>query len=422
MSVVTLRWNVLGTIGLVLMLAACKMPKKFAPVHRKLPLPNASTLLEYTDDSNRVLRAQVMAFDPEYTAFQLYREQGPPALSTSWNIEIMADALAGAPALLTAFEPQDTRLNNHTALCLNRKALYQVFMHSTLDLSLEKSIKAYQANGDSLLLFLPLIQGSFSYLRQQDYLMAFNGKPRIVPSEVVQERRAHLRLGSVHPALPNPLLFAWNDYAGNNWSLARYWQYDSLPVMPELKPGSFIDYQYYRPLQLPDGKWQYRTDTLRVDFLQADTLIRTRVQRIGQAPGPDAGEVRYHYHPKTGKGLFSAPSPFPPPGFCLQDTILPRLFSDGFALFPSVSGKKSLTASLVLNNLGNHVWSHSCHVNGMVQELNGFKVQSEDGSMETGFIAYGNTPFVLSYREGMHRLEMIAVCTEKKGCVQKRRP
>lgn len=395
------------------MLSACKVPIQFAPVHRQLPLPNASTLLEYTDDSNRVLHAQVMAFHPEYTAFQLHREQGPPALSTTWNVEIMADALAGAPALLTAFEPQDTRLNNQTALCLSRKAAYQVFRRTTLELSLEKPVRAYEANGDSLMLFVPLVQGSFSYLRQQDYQVQFNGKPRIVPSEVVQERRAHLRLGSAHPSFPNPLLFAWNDYAGNNWSLARYWQYDSLPVLPELKPGSFIDYQYYRPVQLPDGKWQYRTDTFRVDFLQADTVIRTKIRRIGYARGLDQEEVRYDYHPESGKGSFNAPSPFPPLGFCLQDTTLPKLFKDAYAVFPSVSNKKALTASLVLNNKGNHLWSHSCHVNGMVQQLNGFKVQSEDGSMETGFIACGYTPFILSYREGMHRLEMIAVCTEK---------
>jgi hypothetical protein len=404
------------------MLAACKAPLQFAPVHRQMPLPNASTLLEYTDDSNRVLRAQVLAFHPEYTAFQLHREQAPPAFNTSWNVEIMADALAGAPALLTAFEPHDTRLNNHTALCLSRKAAYQVFRRSTLELSLEKPVKAYEANGDSLMLFVPLVQGAFNYLRQQDYQMEFNGKPRIVPSEVVQERRAHLRLSAAHPSFPNAMLLGWNDYAGNSWSLARCWQYDSLPVLPELKPGSFIDYQYYRPVQLPDGKWQYRTDTLRVDFLQADTLIRTRVRRIGQAPGPNAGEVRYDYHPKSGKGHFSAPSPFPPTGFCLQDTTLPRLFSDGFAVFPSVSGKKTLTASLVLNNKGNHLWSHVCRVNGIAQEINGFKVQSEDSSMETGFIAYGNTPFILSYREGMHMLEMIAVCTDKKSCSKKRKP
>lgn len=399
---------------MVLLCTACKAPKAITPVHGILTVPNASTLLEYTDDSNRVMFAQVLAFHPEYTAFQLRLAEGNTRIGHSWNLELMADALADAPALLTGFEPQDTRLNRHTALCLSRKVYDSLFNPSQVRLSMEKSIKAYEANGDSLLLYVPLVQGAFKRLGQQNYLISYNGNPRAVPTTVAQERLAHVRSGFAQPSGKNPLLFGWNDFAGHNWSLARYWQYDSLPVLPELKPGSCIDYQYYRPVQLPDGKWQYRNDTFRVEFLQTDTLIRTRIWRVGRAPGYVAGEVYYDFHMKSGKGRFSAPSPFPPLGFCLQDSTLTRLFADAYAAFPSVSNKKIQTASLMLNAQGNHVWQHTCRINGVAQDLSGFRVQSEDGSMETAFIGYAKTPFLLSYREGMHRLELISVCTGRQ--------
>lgn len=399
----------------LLLLAACKTQQVPDYPNGIPPKPNAATLLEYSNDSSSLF-AQVLAFHPEYTAFQLRIEGNNQPAGRPWHLELMADALADAPAILSAFEPQETRLNKHTALCMSRLLSDSLNHQGNAQVSVEKTIKAFEATGDSLLLFLPILNTPFKKLRDQNCLIEYNGAQRIVPTGVWQEKRAHLRLGPPFPDGSPQLIYAWNDFAGHNMGLARYWQFDSLPVLPQLFPGNHLDYQYYRPLKSDDGRWEYRSDTFRVQFFQTDTVLRARVYLLSRGRLASGDLTDFYFNPANAKSSFSQVSPFPPLGLCLTDSMIPQLLADAFTSFPSVSNKKILPAALMLNPQGNHVWEHSCSVNGVQTQLNGFRVQSDDHSLDASFIVFRRTPFVLSYREGMHHLELIGVCAGKKGC------
>ena len=399
----------------LLLFAACKtqqVPEYTNGIPQK---PNAATLLEYSNDSSSLF-AQVLAFHPEYTAFQMRLESNKQPTGRPWHLEMMADALADAPAILSAFEPQETRLNKHTALCMSRRLSDSFNRQGGAQISVEKTIKAFEATGDSLLLFLPVLNAPFKKLRDQNYLIEYNGVQRIVPTGVWQEKRAHLRLGPILSDGSPQLICAWNDFAGHDMGLARYWQFDSLPVLPALFPGNHLDYHYYRPVKSNNGPWEYRSDTFRVQFIQTDTVLRARVYLLSRGRLAAGNLTDFYFNPANAKSSFSQASPFPPLGLCLTDSMIQQLLAVAFASFPSVSNKKTLPAALMLNPQGNHVWEHSCAVNGVQVQLNGFRVQSDDQSLDAGFIVYRQTPFVLSYREGMHHLELIGVCAGKKGC------
>lgn len=411
----SLRFPLLSLVLFV----ACKtqkMPQFATGIPAK---PNAATLLEYSNDSNRLF-AQVLAYNPEYTAFQMRLESSNQPAGRPWLTEMMADALAAAPAILSAFEPQETRLNRHTALCLSRQLSDSLNHQGRAQVSMENTIKAYEANGDSLLLFLPVLNAPFKKLRDQNYLIDYNCVQRTVPTGVWQEKRAHLRLGPAFSDESPQLIYAWNDFAGHSMGLARYWQYDSLPVLPPLVPGNHLDYHYDRPVQAKDGRWEYRSDTFRVQFVQTDTLLQARVFALSRGRLASASLTDFCFNPATATARFSQASPFPPLGVCLTDGMIPQLLADAFTSFPSVSNKTTLPAALLLNAQGNHIWEHTCTVNGAIAQLKGFRVQSEDQSLDASFIVFRQTPFVLSYREGMHQLELIGVCAGKKGCGKNR--
>ena len=411
MASLSLRFPLLALV----LLAACKTQKTPVQTAGMPSKPNAATLLEYSNDSSSLF-AQVLAFHPEYTAFQLRLEYRNQPSSRSWQMEMMADALANAPAILSAFEPQESRLNKHTALCLSQRLSDSLNRQGHAQVSVERTIKAFEANGDSLLLFLPILNAPFKKLRDQNCLIVYNGAQRMVPTGVWQEKRAHLRLGPAFSDGSPQLIYAWNDFAGHTLGLARYWQFDSLPVLPALFPGNHLDYHYDRPVKSDKGQWEYRSDTFRVQLIQTDTVLRARVFALSRGRVASASLCDFYFNPAIAKGSFSRASPFPPLGICLTDSMIPQLLADAFTNFPSVSNKKTMPAALMLNPQGNHVWEHSCAVNGVQTQLKGFRVQSEDQSLDAAFIVYRQRPFVLSYREGMHQLELIAVCAGKKGC------
>jgi len=405
MASLSLRFPLLALI----LFAACKTQK--IPIQNAgMPSkPNAATLLEYSNDSSSLF-AQVLAFHPEYTAFQLRIESHNQPPGRPWQMEMMADALANAPAILSAFEPQETRLNRHTALCLSRRLSDSLNRLGHAQVSVERTIKAFEANGDSLLLFLPILNTPFKKLRDQYCLIEYNGVQRVVPTGVWQEKRAHLRLGPSFSDGSPQLIYAWNDFNGHSLSLTRYWQYDSLPVLPPLFTGNYLDYHYFRPVKSDKGPWEYRSDTFRVQFVQTDTVLRARVYALSRGRVASGSRCDFYFNPANAKGSFSHVSPFPPIGLCLTDSMIPQLLADAFTSFPSVSNKKTMPAALMLNPQGNHVWEYGCTVNGANARLNGFRVRSEDQTLDVHFLVFRQTPLLLSYSEGMHRLQLIYVC------------
>jgi hypothetical protein len=279
----------LGCFSLWL-LTACRSVPSMYPAPSGLPEPDASTILVYSSGNDQKMQFQVQSFHPQYCEFQVAFSEYP---GTSWTIEVMDDALEQAQALLTQVTPVNMRLNQHTAIVLSRRLASSLRDSGQAFLEWSHAVKAFEANGDSLVLFQPGYAGKFQVFNDQSYRLSLNGKPVNIPTKLCQGGRNVLRYAECGA---NLLALGW--YEGyENWELESVWHYRDVPVCGELRKGNWLMYAYHHPVQTANKQWTYETDTFILSIQRSDTLLQSELSAFNvkmKTKGRGLGKIVYN--------------------------------------------------------------------------------------------------------------------------------